>query len=65
MHGILEESMRNIIRFVFPFLFVRNWHDGAWELSHTRLVLFVSIFFFVLLGLALAYYMQAPVVYIQ
>jgi len=52
-----------IIRFIFPFLFVRNWHTGAHELSRARVVLTLAVL--VLLGVALgiAFLLQAPVVY--
>lgn len=44
--------MKRFFRFVFPFLFQRNWHTGEVELSRTRftLVLFAlgTIAFFLL-----------------
>jgi hypothetical protein len=52
-----------VIRFIFPFLFVRNWHDGQWELSRARCVLFGLSLALVLVGIVLVYYLQAPVVY--
>lgn len=51
------------IRFVLPFLFVRNWHDGSWELSRARLILFGLIFTLLAFGILIAYQLQAPVVY--
>ncbi len=51
------------IRFVFPFLYVRNWHDGSWEFSHARMMLFSGFVLLVLLGLTIVYILQSPVVY--
>lgn len=53
------------IRFVFPFLFVRNWYDGSWELSRARVFIFSALGFLILLSLVIAYVLQAPVVYIK
>lgn len=52
-----------ILRFVLPFLFVRNWYDGSWELSRARLLIFGAGCGLILLSLLLAYVLQAPVVY--
>lgn len=53
----------HIIRFIFPFLFVRNWHDGQWELSHARCILFCGALILIMLGIALVAVLQAPVLY--
>lgn len=53
-----------ILRFVFPFLFVRNWHDGAWEFSRARFILVCSAFFLLMIGLVIVSFLQTPVVYI-
>jgi hypothetical protein len=52
-----------IVRFIVPFLFVRNWHDGSWELSPARFVLFLLTIGIMGIGLIVAYLLQAPVVY--
>lgn len=52
-----------IIRFVLPFLFVRNWHTGAWELSQSRCVFFGSVLLALIGGLVIAYFTQAPIEY--
>ncbi len=52
-----------ILRFVFPFLFVRNWYNGAWELSRARCILFGGAVLFFVLGVGIVYLLQAPVVY--
>jgi hypothetical protein len=53
----------NIVRFIFPFLFVRNWHDGSWELSRARLILTLLTLGIVVVGIGIAYVLQMPVVY--
>ncbi len=55
----------NIIRFVLPFLFVRNWHDGSWEFSRARGILFGIFLLFGILGVSIAYFLQSPVVYVS
>ena len=52
-----------IIRFVLPFLFVRNWYDGSWELSRARIIIFSALMLLVLLSAVIAYVLQAPVIY--
>jgi len=53
-----------IVRFIFPFLFVRNWYDGAWEFSRMRFIIFGSAFLLVCLGIIVAYLLQSPVEYV-
>lgn len=53
----------NLFRFAFPFLFTRDWHTGAHELSRPRLVLFSAMLFLVLLAIFIAAILQAPVEY--
>jgi len=55
----------HFIRFILPFLFVRNWHDGSWEFSRARGILFGIFLLFCILGLSIAYILQAPVVYVS
>jgi hypothetical protein len=52
-----------LIRFVLPFLFVRNWHDGSWELSRARSILFFASLILLTVGTTIAYILQLPVVY--
>lgn len=54
----------NVIRFIFPFLFVRNWFDGSWEFSRARLILFSVTILLCLVGLFIVSVLQAPVVYV-
>lgn len=53
-----------IVRFVLPFLFVRNWHSGMWEFSRSRFTLFIIGLTFLLAGILIAYILQTPTVYI-
>jgi hypothetical protein len=53
----------NFLRFVFSFLYVRNWHSGKMELSHQRLSVFFGGLFLILLALAIIGFLQAPVEY--
>ena len=50
-------------KFLFSFLYVRNWHTGEMELSRPRLALFFSAVFLIVLALAIISVLQAPVVY--
>lgn len=53
----------NILRFVLPFLFVRNWHDGTWEFSRARAILFGLFVLLLVLGIGIMYFLQYPVMY--
>lgn len=53
----------NFLRFVFSFLFERNWHTGEMELSRSRMALFSAGLFLILLGLVMVMLLQAPVIY--
>ncbi len=50
-------------RFVFKFLYVRNWHTGKKEISRPRLILFVSVIFLIVLALIFITILQAPIEY--
>lgn len=52
-----------LLRFILPFLFVRNWQDGSWEISRERSILFGLGLALLLLGIAVAYVLQSPVIY--
>ena len=52
-----------IIRIFFPFLFVRNWYTGSFEISYARLILFgVSLILF-FVAIAIIIVLKAPVEY--
>jgi hypothetical protein len=53
----------NFFRFVFSFLYVRNWHTGQLELSRPRVALFVSGIILLILGLLIINFLQTPVTY--
>lgn len=52
------------LRFVFPFLFVRNWETGEHEVSVPRLYIVLAGCILTCASLAVAYFLQLPVVYI-
>ncbi|MBP9842763.1 MAG: hypothetical protein KBC62_02040 [Candidatus Pacebacteria bacterium] len=54
----------NFFKFIFSFLYVRNWHTGKMELSRPRLSIFFAILFLVLLALTMILFLQSPVVYV-
>jgi hypothetical protein len=53
----------NFLKFIFSFLYTRNWYSGQVELSTPRVALFSSMLFLVLLGVAMATVLQSPVEY--
>ena len=55
----------HILRFIFPFLFVRNWQDGQWEFSRARFILVCMGLFFCILGIIIAAVLQTPIIYIS
>lgn len=54
-----------IVRFILPFLFVRNWYNGSWEFSRARFILVLMGLFFIVLGIIIAAMLQSPEVYIS
>ncbi|GEM_PF-1067438 len=52
-----------IFKFIFPFLYARDWHSGRRELSTPRVALFSAMVCIVLLGVLLAIILQSPVTY--
>lgn len=58
-------AMKRLFRFLFPFLFMRNWHEGGYEISRDRLVLFLVAVGFVFIGLTIIVFLQSPVEYTQ
>jgi hypothetical protein len=53
----------SFLRFVFSFLFVRNWHTGEMELSRSRTAIFAAAIFLILLALTMISFLQSPVEY--
>ncbi len=54
-----------MFRFIVPFLFVRNWYDGSWELSRARMIIFSALALLITVSVGIAYLLQAPVVYMS
>lgn len=50
-------------RFVFSFLYVRDWHTGKTELSRPRLALFSASLFLLVLAIMLITILQTPIEY--
>jgi hypothetical protein len=53
----------SFIKYIFGFLYERNWHTGERQISYTRLSLFSALVFLIVLGLFLVWLMQLPVEY--
>ncbi len=53
----------SFVRFVFSFLYVRNWHTGEKELSRPRVMLFGSGLFLMVLALCIISVLQTPFTY--
>ena len=52
-----------IFKFIFSFLYARNWYTGELELSRPRVALFSAMLFIIVLGLLMATILQTPVAY--
>lgn len=53
----------NFFRYIFRFLYVRNWHTGAWELSRRRVYWFTGVSVILVITILLIFFAQLPVVY--
>jgi uncharacterized membrane protein YidH (DUF202 family) len=53
----------SFLRFVFSFLYIRNWHTGRMEISRSRLWLFLALIGLVCLALGIISFLQAPISY--
>lgn len=53
----------SLFRFIFGFLYTRNWHTGEPELSRMRVAIFASGLFLLVLALFLIALLQVPVTY--
>ncbi len=51
------------LRFVFSFLYVRNWYNGQMELSRPRVALFTTTLFLFMLAFTIIAILQAPIEY--
>lgn len=50
-------------RFLFPFLYARNWYTGEYELSQMRVALFGGMLFLIVLAVLIVAFLQAPIEY--
>ena len=50
-------------RFIFSFLYIRDWHTGQMEISRPRVALFSALLFLIVLALTLITVLQAPIDY--
>lgn len=55
--------MRKLFRFIFSFLYARNWYTGELELSRPRVVLFGAMCILIVIILVIAAVLQLPVHY--
>lgn len=53
----------SFVKFVFSFLYIRDWNTGRKELSRSRVFLFLGILFLILLALIIVGVLQAPIYY--
>jgi len=53
----------SFFRYIFSFLYTRNWHTGKMELSPARVWVFVGFIALVLLGLVMIEILQTPLRY--
>ncbi len=51
------------LRIALPFLFVRNWYSGEWELSRSRLMLLGAFFALFILAVIIVIVLIAPTEY--
>ena len=61
--GILAESIMNFLKFLFDFLYERNWHTGKKELSYRRLYWLVASFIVTVCAIVLIIVLQSPTVF--
>ncbi len=54
----------SFFKFVFSFLYVRNWHTGKLELSRPRVSIFFAVLFLMVLALLMISFLQSSVEYI-
>jgi hypothetical protein len=53
----------SFFRFVFSFLYTRNWHTGQMELSRPRLIVFGAFLFLFTVAMLMIAFLQIPVEY--
>jgi hypothetical protein len=55
----------SFFKYLFSFLYVRNWHTGKRELSRAKVALSAGVLILIVLSLLIIAYLQAPVSYTQ
>lgn len=53
----------SFFRFVFSFLYTRNWHTGKMEISWPRVSVFVSFIFLMFVAISMIAFLQTPIEY--
>ncbi|MEZ4195217.1 MAG: hypothetical protein R3B53_02355 [Candidatus Paceibacterota bacterium] len=53
----------SFFRFIFSFLYIRNWHTGKMELSWQRVSLFLAFILLLTIAIGMIAYLQTPIVY--
>ncbi len=51
------------LRFIFSFLYIRNWHSGKMEVSRPRLLVFLAALFLLGLAAVMIIFLQTPIMY--
>lgn len=52
-----------LVRFLFPFLFIRNWQTGEVQLSRPRVMLFCTAAACIVFALVVIAILQVPIEY--
>ncbi|MFT7507273.1 MAG: hypothetical protein ACI92I_000416 [Acidimicrobiales bacterium] len=60
---MIHMSHTDLFKFIFPFLYARDWHTGRLELSRPRVALFSAMISIISLGILMAFILQTPVTY--
>lgn len=61
--GDVKEQRMSFLRFVFSFLYTRNWHTGQMEISTPRLMVLIAALVLFAVATGMIAYLQTPIVY--
>ncbi len=53
----------SFFRFVFSFLYTRNWHTGQMEMSTPRLMVLLAALFLFVIATAMIVFLKTPIEY--
>ncbi len=53
----------SFFRYIFSFLYTRNWHTGNMELSTARLIVMGAAIFLVMVAIGMIVFLQTPIEY--